>query len=117
MIVFLTGSIGSGKTCFAQGVAHALGVAVPVTSPSFTIVNEYETQPPFLHVDLYRIGSPDEYELLGLDERYSDSISLMEWPERAGGLAPHPDFTVLLTIMSPHKRRIEIRNTGESQRL
>ena len=85
-IVLLSGPLGAGKTVFAQGVAAGLGVSEAVTSPTYTIVNEYHGRVALYHIDLYRIGSPREFELLGLDDLlYGDGVSLIEWPERAGG--------------------------------
>src|ERR1035437_1534068 len=70
-VLALHGELGSGKTCFVQGLARALGVRQPVTSPTFTIVNEYRGRCPLVHMDLYRIGDPDE--LLSIDfENYLD---------------------------------------------
>ena len=85
-IVLLSGPLGAGKTVFAQGVAAGLGVTDTVTSPTYTIVNEYHGRLTLYHIDLYRIGSHREFELLGLDDLlYGDGVSLIEWPERANG--------------------------------
>ncbi|MBU4285704.1 MAG: tRNA (adenosine(37)-N6)-threonylcarbamoyltransferase complex ATPase subunit type 1 TsaE, partial [Verrucomicrobia bacterium] len=70
-VLALHGELGSGKTCFVQGLARALGVRQPVTSPTFTIVNEYCGQCPLVHMDFYRIQDPQE--LLSIDfESYLD---------------------------------------------
>ncbi|MCX6993640.1 MAG: tRNA (adenosine(37)-N6)-threonylcarbamoyltransferase complex ATPase subunit type 1 TsaE [Kiritimatiellaeota bacterium] len=88
-VLALHGELGSGKTCFVQGLARALGVRQPVTSPTFTIVNEYRGRCPLVHMDLYRISDPDE--LLSIDfENYLDTegITVIEWAERAGSWLP-----------------------------
>lgn len=88
-VLALHGELGSGKTCFVQGLARALGVRQPVTSPTFTIVNEYSGRCPLVHIDLYRISDPQE--LLSIDfENYLDTegIVVIEWAERAGNWLP-----------------------------
>lgn len=88
-VLALHGELGSGKTCFVQGLARALGVRQPVTSPTFTIVNEYRGRCPLVHMDLYRISDPQE--LLSIDfENYLDTegITVIEWAERAGNWLP-----------------------------
>lgn len=89
VVLALHGDLGSGKTCFVQGLARALGVRQPVTSPTFTIVNEYCGRCPLVHMDLYRISDPDE--LLSIDfESYLDNegITVIEWAERSGNWLP-----------------------------
>ena len=88
-VLALHGELGSGKTCFVQGLARALGVRQAVTSPTFTIVNEYRGRRPLIHMDLYRISDPEE--LLSIDfENYLDTkgIIVIEWAERAGNWLP-----------------------------
>lgn len=86
--VALFGTLGAGKTTFARGVLRGLGFAGDVASPTFPIVQVYETQPPLWHVDLYRIEHDDELEELGLDEARGDAALLIEWPERLPRLWP-----------------------------
>ena len=80
--VALFGTLGAGKTTLARGVLRGLGFAGDVASPTFPIVQVYETQPPLWHVDLYRIEHPEELEELGLDDARADAALLIEWPER-----------------------------------
>ena len=87
----LDGNLGAGKTVFASGFARGLGITEPVSSPTFTIVQEYpRTNGMFFHLDLYRIDNPDAALAFGIDEFLyaSDAISLVEWPERIDGLFP-----------------------------
>ena len=95
----LDGNLGAGKTVFASGFAAGLGITEPVSSPTFTIVQEYPyARGMFFHLDLYRIDDPDAALAFGIDEFLyaSDAISLVEWPERIDGL--FPPGTVRVTI-------------------
>ncbi|MFA5044106.1 MAG: tRNA (adenosine(37)-N6)-threonylcarbamoyltransferase complex ATPase subunit type 1 TsaE [Kiritimatiellia bacterium] len=88
-VLALHGELGSGKTCFVQGLARALGVRQPVTSPTFTIVNEYHGRRPLIHMDLYRLSDPEE--LLSIDfENYleTEGLVVIEWAERSGNWLP-----------------------------
>ncbi len=87
----LDGNLGAGKTVFASGFARGLGITEPVSSPTFTIVQEYpRANGMFFHLDLYRIDNPDAALAFGIDEFLyaSDAVSLVEWPERIDGLFP-----------------------------
>ena len=77
----LTGDLGVGKTVFTQGVAEGLGITEPVNSPTFTIIQEYESgRMPFYHFDVYRIGDIEEMEEIGYDDYfYGNGICLIEW--------------------------------------
>ena len=88
----LDGNLGAGKTVFASGFASGLGITEPVSSPTFTIVQEYPYGDGkyFYHLDLYRIDGPEAALAFGIDEYLfaPDAISLIEWPERIDGLFP-----------------------------
>lgn len=86
-VIALSGPLGAGKTSVARGLLAALGLQGEAPSPSFAIVQPYappEVRLPVLHVDLYRLNDPGEVEELGLDDALTDSVLLVEWPERAG---------------------------------
>jgi tRNA threonylcarbamoyladenosine biosynthesis protein TsaE len=89
-VVALQGRLGSGKTQFVKGVCSALGIGEDaVSSPTFTIVHEYEGRLPVYHMDLYRLRSTDEVEALGLEEYLDgDGVCLVEWPEALGDRLP-----------------------------
>jgi tRNA threonylcarbamoyladenosine biosynthesis protein TsaE len=88
-VLSLSGDLGAGKTVFAQGMASALGIQDRVTSPSFTIVHEYEGRYPFVHVDVYRLNSVQEVLDLGFEELLDPgAILLVEWGEAVAPLLP-----------------------------
>lgn len=90
-VIALHGNLGAGKTCFTQGLAQAAGVKEPVCSPTYTLISEYQGSVPFHHIDLYRLGGPEEAYDLGLDEYLeTNGITVIEWAERAAELIP-PD--------------------------
>ena len=86
----LVGDLGVGKTVFTQGIAEGLGIDEPVNSPTFTIVQEYESgRIPFYHFDVYRIGDPEEMDEIGFDDYiYGQGVCLIEWAGRVAGLLP-----------------------------
>ena len=98
-LLLLSGDLGTGKTFLTRAICRALGVPhqIPVTSPSFALVNEYEADVPVLHVDLYRLADRDEVAQLGLRERRADSLLIVEWgaPYLAdlGGEALHVELS------------------------
>lgn len=88
-VIALHGDLGAGKTCFIQGFAAALGIDEPITSPTYTLIGEYEGRLPLHHIDLYRLSGPDEALGLGLEEYFDvNGITAIEWAERAEGLLP-----------------------------
>jgi tRNA threonylcarbamoyl adenosine modification protein YjeE len=90
-VIGLEGPLGSGKTSFARAFIRAYGGAEPeVPSPTFTLVEIYAFagKPPVWHFDLYRIERPEDAYELGIEEAWSEGVSLVEWPERLGSLLP-----------------------------
>ncbi|MES2057576.1 MAG: tRNA (adenosine(37)-N6)-threonylcarbamoyltransferase complex ATPase subunit type 1 TsaE [Pseudomonadota bacterium] len=110
-VITLEGPLGAGKTSIARGLLAALGLAGEAPSPSFAIVQPYappEVRMPVLHVDLYRIDDPNEMEELGLDDAASDSLLIVEWPERAPGFWPDA-LALTLQIMPDGARALTAR--------
>ena len=94
-VVSLVGDLGAGKTAFAQGLAHGLGVAGPVTSPTFTIVQEYDGRIPIAHVDVYRLETIQDLYDLGFDELIDDGrVTIVEWGDLIAQALP-PDRLVV----------------------
>jgi len=108
-VIALQGDLGSGKTCFAQGLAAALGIRVPITSPTYTIINEYDACPRFFHIDLYRLQNEDEACLAGVAECLAaGGIAVVEWAERASGLFPDTTIACHFRVGEGDERRITI---------
>ena len=97
-VLYLQGDLGAGKTTLARGLLRALGVEGPVRSPTYTLVERYETdRGGVLHLDLYRIADPGELDFLGLDSE-QPLLWLVEWPERGSGGLPAPDLLLRLSV-------------------
>ncbi|TCK99792.1 tRNA threonylcarbamoyladenosine biosynthesis protein TsaE [Shimia isoporae] len=116
-VVLLEGDIGAGKTHFARSMIQSLlDVVEDVPSPTFTLVQVYETtECEIWHADLYRLTSPDEVVELGLVDAFDEAICLVEWPDRLAELKPEDALTVqfqlgheagtrLLNLFSPSPR-------------
>ena len=96
-VICMYGDLGAGKTLFAQGIASGLGIDESVSSPTFTIVNEYMGRIPFYHFDVYRISDPDEMYEIGFDEYlFGEGVCLVEWAELIEDVLP--DKYIKVTI-------------------
>ncbi len=94
-VLCLYGDLGAGKTAFVQGLAKGLGIDEPITSPTFTIVNEYEGRLPLYHFDVYRIADSDEMYEVGFDEYvYGEGVSVIEWPQLIADILPERRFDI-----------------------
>jgi tRNA threonylcarbamoyladenosine biosynthesis protein TsaE len=105
------GSMGTGKTTIIKAICETLGVKDTVTSPTFTIVNEYKTfdGESIYHIDFYRIKKTEEVFDFGIEEYLgNDSYCFMEWPEMVEGVLPSETVTVRITVDKNEKRILTI---------
>lgn len=99
MVVFLEGDLGAGKTTLSKGLLKAWGYKGNVTSPTFSLLESYVLKRfEVHHFDLYRLESADELEMIGARELFSSqSICLVEWPDKGSGFLPQPDLQIVIT--------------------
>ncbi len=109
-VVALYGDLGAGKTAFVRGLACGLGLDVRVSSPTFTIVNEYLGPVPLFHFDMYRINGADELFDIGWDDYLErGGICAVEWSENISGAIPEEAIRVLIRKTDDTSREIEIK--------
>jgi len=109
-VICLDGDLGAGKTAMTQEIAKGLGVpdSCYVTSPTFSILQEYPGRMPLYHMDFYRLYDETEVEDLGFEEYfYLSGLTVIEWSERAGALVPHSRLLLQLTIEDETVRSVE----------
>ncbi len=114
-VILLEGPLGAGKSEFARGVAKGLGVAETVTSPSFTILNVYESgRLPLYHFDWYRLESAEELFELGMDEYLGGAgVALVEWPGQCPEALPERFLMIELLPLDENRRELRINRHGD----
>jgi len=127
VVVTLSGELGAGKTHFIKGVARALGIDErEITSPTFTLVNEYEIQPltrllplkgrgelqTLYHLDCYRFEKAEDLLELGVEDYLypKHAATIIEWPERIAALIPQDAIKIEIIVVSENERKIVIQN-------
>ena len=118
-VITLVGDLGVGKTVFTKGLAQGLEITEPVSSPTFTIVQEYrDGRLPLYHFDVYRIGDPEEMEEIGYEDYfYGDGVCLIEWADLIEELIPEQAVWVTIEKVLEEGldyRRIIIEGMGEA---
>lgn len=111
--VILSGNLGAGKTCLARGIVQALtSVSENVPSPTFTLVQTYDSVPPLWHVDCYRLEKVEEITELGLLEALDDSALVIEWADKIKHLLPLVRLEIHLSVPGGDFARREARLVG-----
>lgn len=109
-VVSLRGSLGAGKTVFARGVARALGIQEAIVSPTFTLVQEYSGSLPMYHMDLYRITSEEDFEMIGGEDLlYSNGVCLIEWSEVIDSMLPKGTIFIEIKVNEDQTRTVIIK--------
>jgi tRNA threonylcarbamoyl adenosine modification protein YjeE len=121
VVIGLSGSLGAGKSVLARAIGSGAGVRDAMPSPSYTLVQRYQGRDAqVVHLDLYRIGSPDELVELGWGHLgAADEIVIVEWPERAGDLLPPDHWLIGLEVpaAAPDLRDVSVQRVGSPPEL
>jgi tRNA threonylcarbamoyladenosine biosynthesis protein TsaE len=115
-VVALAGELGTGKTQFIKGLAAGVGVGKPtyISSPSFTLINEYPGKVSFYHIDLYRLRSEKEAEELGLEEYFQgEGITAIEWADKIPSFLPKEILWIHIQYTGKNTRSIEAIGKGK----
>ncbi len=109
-VVSLRGSLGAGKTVLAKGVARDLGIQEAIVSPTFTLVQEYEGRIPMYHMDLYRITSEEDFQMIGGEDMlYSDGVCLIEWSEVIDDMLPKGTLFIDIKVNEDQSRTVSLK--------
>jgi tRNA threonylcarbamoyladenosine biosynthesis protein TsaE len=109
-VIAFRGGLGAGKTTFAKGIARGLGIGDEVTSPTYTIVSEYEGRLRFRHIDAYRLSGDEDFRSVGGEDLIGDpdTVCAIEWSERLGTSIPHGAAIVEIRVEKDGSRLIRI---------
>ncbi len=115
LVIGLSGDLGAGKTSLVRAMLRTLGVTGPVKSPTFALLEPYVVSSlDFYHFDFYRFADPLEFDAAGFRELFGPgAVCVIEWPERAGGLAPTPDLALTLKVEEEGGRRVHLAAHSE----
>ncbi len=106
-VIALEGTLAAGKTTLTRGIARALAIDEPVTSPTFTLISEYYGKLPLYHMDVYRLDSIDEFLDLGVEDMlYGDGICIIEWSEKISETLPDSTITISISIPDTTDQRV-----------
>lgn len=115
-VIALIGNLGTGKTVIANGLCRSLGVNEDyITSPTYTIINQYDGRIPVYHIDLYRLNDSRELYNIGWDEYiYGNGTCIIEWADKAGEMLPEKYLIVNIEVTGKDKRKITLQARGDS---
>jgi tRNA threonylcarbamoyladenosine biosynthesis protein TsaE len=110
-VIALSGGLGAGKTCLVKGIAAALGVSETITSPTYTIINEYSLKScPLYHIDAYRLNGDEDFASTGAGDCFSaGGITIIEWSERIPNSIPPNAINIEIEISGPQSRIFRLR--------
>lgn len=112
MIICLDGELGSGKTIFTKGIANALGIEQNITSPTFTIIKEYEGELPLYHMDVYRLNG--NIDGIGIEEYFTKGgVVVIEWAETIKDILPKERLDIKFKIVDENKRVLILKPYGK----
>jgi len=117
-VIALVGDLGTGKTCLTQGIARGLEVpeVYPITSPTFTLINEYPGRLTLYHFDIYRLQGAKDLEDMGYEDYfYSGGVTVIEWAERVRDILPPETLFITLNYLGEHDREMIL--TGDEDRI
>lgn len=110
-VIAMDGGLAAGKTTITKGIAEALGIADTITSPTFTLISEYEGRLPLYHMDVYRLDSCEDFINLGAEDLiYGNGVSVIEWSERIRDELPPGAISLRLEVRDDGGRDITIGN-------
>ena len=112
MVICLNGELGSGKTIFTKGIANALGIQETITSPTFTIIKEYNGELPLYHMDVYRLDG--EVDGIGIEEYFNKGgVVIIEWAETIKDILPKERLDIKFKIVDENKRVLVLTPYGK----
>lgn len=110
-VIAYKGTLAAGKTTLTKGIAEALEIDEIITSPTFTLVSEYEGKLPLYHFDVYRLDTVEDFLNIGSEEMmYGDSVCAIEWSEKIESALPKDAIIIDIEILTPETRKITIKN-------
>lgn len=109
-VVAISGELGAGKTTMIQGIAKGLGVRNWVTSPTFTLINEFQGRISLFHMDMYRLNGPEDADDIAIEEYFNKGgVTVIEWAEKVRALLPDRVKEISIEIVSEDQRKVHLK--------